>query len=113
MSMVKEIFEQMPRRFMRQRAAGLDAVIQYDVKGEGGGTWHVVIKDGSCRVLEGPAPEPTLRLQIAADDWLLLIMGRQSPQALFMAGKLKMNGDVNLALRLPAIFRTGGARPAV
>ena len=83
MSLVKTIFEQMPRRFMRDKAVGIDGVIQYDVRGEGGGTWHLVIADGTCTLGEGPATDPRLTLQISTQDWLRLIAGKQSPEALF------------------------------
>jgi len=46
MPTVSETFEAMASRFKADRAAGTNAVIQYDISGEGGGTWHAVVKDG-------------------------------------------------------------------
>ncbi len=57
MPTVKETFDAMPSRFKPDRAAGTNAVIQYDIGGEGGGTWHAVIKDGMCSVAPGPGSE--------------------------------------------------------
>ena len=54
MPTVKESFEAMPGRFRSDKATGTNAVIQYDVSGEGGGTWSAVIKDGACTVSSGP-----------------------------------------------------------
>jgi hypothetical protein len=48
MPTVKETFDLMAGRFRADKAAGANAVIQYDVSGDGGGTWHAVIKDGTC-----------------------------------------------------------------
>jgi len=104
MPTVKETFEMMPSRFKADRAAGTDAVIQYDVSGEGGGTWNATIKDGACTVKEGAGTNPNLTLQIAAQDWLDMLSGKQNGQMLFMSGKLKIKGDMGLAMKLGSMF---------
>jgi putative sterol carrier protein len=104
MPTVKESFDAMPGRFRSHKAAGTSAVIQYDVSGEGGGTWTAVIKDGTCTLNQGPATNPNLTLQIAAQDWLDMLSGKQSGQMLFMSGKLKIKGDMGLAMKLGSMF---------
>jgi putative sterol carrier protein len=105
MPTVSETFEAMPGRFRADKAAGTSAVIQYDVSGEGGGTWHAVIKDGTCSVSPGPATTPNLTLQISAQDWLDMLGGKQSGQMLFMSGRLKVKGDMGLAMKLGSMFQ--------
>jgi putative sterol carrier protein len=104
MPTVKETFEAMAGRFRADKASGTTAVIQYDVSGDGGGTWHAVIKDGACTVNAGSAPTPNLTLQIAGQDWLDMLSGKQSGQMLFMSGKLKVKGDMGLAMKLGSMF---------
>jgi putative sterol carrier protein len=104
MATVKETFEAMPTKFRADKATGTNATIQYDVSGEGGGTWHAVIKDGACTVKDGAAASPHLTLQIGAQDWLDMIGGKQSGQMLFMSGKLKVKGDMGLAMKLGSMF---------
>jgi putative sterol carrier protein len=104
MPTVKEIFDQMPSRFRPDRATGTNAVVQYDIGGEGGGTWHAVIKDGTCTVKEGAAQNPNLTLQVSAQDWIDVTTGKQNPQMLFMSGKLKLKGDMGLAMKLGSMF---------
>jgi len=104
MPTVKETFEAMPTKFRADKAAGTTATIQYDVSGEGGGTWHAVIKDGACTVRDGAASNPHLTVQIAAQDWLDMLSGKQSGQVLFMSGKLKVKGDMGLAMKLGSMF---------
>jgi putative sterol carrier protein len=104
MATVKESFEAMSGRFRPDKASGTNAVVQYDVSGEGGGTWHAVIKDGACTVTPGAATNPNLTLSIAAQDWLDMLTGKQSGQMLFMSGKLKIKGDMGLAMKLPSMF---------
>ena len=104
MATVRETFDQMASRFKAERAAGTNAVVQYDINGDGGGTWHAVIKDGACTVASGSATNPNLTLQMAAQDWLDMTAGKQSGQMLFMSGKLKLKGDMGLAMKLGSMF---------
>jgi len=104
MPTVKETFEAMAGRFRSDKAAGTTATVQYDVSGEGGGTWHAIIKDGACTVAAGAVPNPNLTLQISGQDWLDMLSGKQSGQMLFMSGKLKVKGDMGLAMKLGSMF---------
>jgi putative sterol carrier protein len=104
MPTVRESFEAMPSRFRADKAAGTNATIQYDISGDGGGTWNAVIKDGACTVNQGAAPSPNLTLSISAQDWIDMLSGKQSGQMLFMSGKLKVKGDMGLAMKLGSMF---------
>jgi len=106
MPTVKETFELMPGRFKPERAAGVSAVIQYEITGEGGGTWSATIKDGACVVKEGAAASPNLTLTMSGQDWLDMLAGKLSGQMAFMSGKLKLKGDMGLAMKIPAMFGT-------
>ena len=105
MPTVQETFDAMPGRFRGDKAAGTNATIQYDISGDGGGTWNAVIKDGTCQVGPGPAASPNLTLQMAAQDWLDMLSGKQSGQMLFMSGKLKVKGDMGLAMKIGGLFQ--------
>jgi putative sterol carrier protein len=104
MPTVRESFEAMPSRFRADKAAGTNATIQYDISGDGGGTWNAVIKDGTCTVNSGAAASPNLTLMISAQDWIDMLSGKQSGQMLFMSGKLKVKGDMGLAMKLGSMF---------
>jgi putative sterol carrier protein len=101
---VRETFANMPGRFKGERAQGVNATIEYDITGEGGGTYHVVIADGCCTLHEGPTPAPSLKLTMSAQDWLDMLAGKLSGQVAFMSGRLRHQGDMSLLLRLPAMF---------
>ena len=104
MPTVRETFEAMPGRFRADKAAGTNATIQYDISGDGGGTWNAVIKDGACTVNQGAGTNPNLTLMISAQDWIDMLSGKQSGQMLFMSGKLKVKGDMGLAMKLGSMF---------
>lgn len=105
MPTVKEIFDAMESRFRSEKAAGSAATIQYEISGPDGGTWNAVIKDGTCKVSEGAAAGPNLTLQMSSQDWLDMVAGKASGQMLFMSGKLKLKGDMGLAMKLPSLFQ--------
>jgi putative sterol carrier protein len=105
MPTVKETFDLMPSRFRADKAQGVNAVIQYDITGEGGGTWNATIKDGACAVAEGAAASPNLTLTIAGQDWLDMLAGKLNPQMAFMSGKLKLKGDMGLAMKIGSMFQ--------
>jgi len=104
MPTVKETFDNMPSRFRAEKAAGVNATIQYDITGDQGGTWNAVIKDGACNVSQGAAASPNLTLTMSSQDWLDMTGGKLSGQMAFMSGKLKHKGDMSLLMRLPGLF---------
>jgi putative sterol carrier protein len=105
MATVKETFDQMAVRFRPDRAQGLNAVIQYDITGDGGGTYCASIADGRCVVQEGaPATSPAMTLTMSAPDWLDMVGGKLNGQMAFMSGRLKIKGDMGLAMRLAGLF---------
>jgi putative sterol carrier protein len=104
MPSVKEIFEGMPQRLNQSLTKGLDAVIQYDITGDGGGNWYLVIKEGACQVHEGTARNPKVTLTMGSDTWLGMVSKKVNGMQAFMTGKLKVAGDMVLAQRIPALF---------
>ena len=106
MPTVKETFDLMPGRFKPEKAAGVNAVIQYEITGEGGGTWTATIKDGACAVKDGAAASSNLTLTMSAQDWLDMLAGKLSGQMAFMSGKLKLKGDMGLAMKVAGMFGT-------
>ncbi len=104
MPTVKETFDVMPSRFKKEAAAGMDAVFQYDITGDGGGKWYNVIKDGELTVTEGEHDSPNITITIGAGDYLDMIAGTLNGQMAFMSGKLKIAGDMSLAMKIGSLF---------
>ena len=103
---VKEVFAVMPERFNADAAQGMDAVIQYSLSGEGGAQYHAVIKDGACTITEGTHDAPTMTLKMAATDFVDLIGGKLDGMSAFMSGKLQVEGDMGLAMKMGNLFTT-------
>jgi putative sterol carrier protein len=88
-----------------QKVAGMNGVFQFDLSGENGGTWHVVLADGDGHVAEGPAENPGVTIAMAADDFVALTEGKLDGTMAFMSGKLKVKGDMGLAMKLQTLLR--------
>ena len=101
---VKESFEQMPANFNADKASGMKAVYQWDITGEGGGKWHAVIDNGNIEVNEGQHASPNITITVSDKDWLDILNGKLDGQMAFMSGKLKVKGDMSLAMKLKTLF---------
>lgn len=104
---VKEAFDNMPATFQKDKAAGMNAVYQFNITGEGGGEWSAVITDGELTVNEGTHDSPSITLTVSAPDWLDVLSGKLNGQMAFMSGKLKIAGNMGLAMKLGTIFQLG------
>ncbi|GBD26998.1 hypothetical protein HRbin30_02342 [bacterium HR30] len=105
---VKEIFNAMPANLNADAAKGMNAVIQFNLTGDGGGNYYVTIKDGTCTVTEGTHQSPNMTMTMAAQDYVDMITGKLNGQMAFMSGKLKIAGDMGLAMKMQSLFK----RPA-
>lgn len=83
---------------------GINAVILFDLTGEGGTQRTVKIADCKVTVEEGQTTPPNLTLTMAHADFVALANGTLNPVAAFMQGKLKASGDMALAMRLQTIM---------
>jgi putative sterol carrier protein len=102
---VKGIFSAMPSQFNADAAKGMNSVIQFNLTGDGGGQYHVAIKDGACTVGEGAHASPNMTMTMAAQDYVDMISGKLNGQMAFMSGKLKIAGDMSLAMKMQTLFK--------
>jgi len=103
----KELFEKMPDNFDAGAAGDMNAIIQFDLSGDGGGVWAVSVADGQCSVTEGGDPSPTLTIGMEANDFMALTRGELNPMNAFMGGKIKLQGDMGLAMKFQGLFGMG------
>jgi putative sterol carrier protein len=105
MTTVHDLFEQMPQSFQPAATAGIDAVIQFAIEGEGGGNWVAVIRNGALSLAEGLSENPSLTIRATAEDYLAIGTGKLNEQLAFMTGRITARGNTLLAMKLPKIFR--------
>ncbi len=101
---VADVFNKMPEVFDADAAQGLNAVFQFEITGDGGGNWAVVVNDGTCELSEGTHAEPSVTLTMSAETWLGMINKEINGMQAFMGGQLKAAGDIMLAQRVEQLF---------
>jgi putative sterol carrier protein len=97
---VAGVFPVMVQRFDPQKAANVDATIQFDLSGDSGGQYWLRIGDGKAETGVGLADSPRMTLKASADDFVSMMSGGLNPMQAFMTGKIKIVGDTNLAMKL-------------
>jgi putative sterol carrier protein len=103
---VKEFFQLLPSRLDLGAAEDLDAVYQFDLSGAQGGQYILTIRQGACQVEEGMHADPHVVLSMAGEDCIKILKGQLSGPAVAMSGRLKISGDIGLAMQLKALFPT-------
>jgi putative sterol carrier protein len=83
------------------RLKTIGAVYKFVLEGEGGGTWIVALK-GAVSITSGDG-DADCTLKLAASDYVDMIEGRAKGEELFFAGKLHIEGDPSLAMRLQTL----------
>ena len=102
---VGEILNMIPEAMKPEAISGLDAVIQFRIKGDGGGDWILTLKDGTAGIREGIAENPRLTLFANAQDFKNIVTGKLNGTQAFMLGKIKLTGDMNLAMKLVNLIK--------
>jgi len=103
---VTEIFDEINTRLADPAKVGTtNAVYQFDLSGDAGGAYHIVLKDGQGDAGAGTAENPNTTISMSADDFVGLATGKLYPTMAFMTGKLKVRGDMALAMKLQNLLR--------
>ena len=105
-SSVAEVKERLGEVFDPGKAAGVDAIYQFELSGDGGGQFWVKVKDGTFETGDGVHDAPTITVSASAEDYIAVVNGDMNAMSAFMQGKIKIKGEMSLALKLQAMFPT-------
>ena len=97
----REFFETLDSRIDPTRIAGQTASYRFDI--EGAGSWRVDVADGRAAVSETRDGGDCV-IRMKEETFGRLLSGQQNPVSGFMTGKIKVDGDMSLALRLKDVF---------
>src|SRR5689334_12465572 len=104
---VKDVFERhMPDRLRSKPdvVAKVNAVYQFNISGQGGGQWSVDCTTPGGAVTSGTSAAAKCTVNRTDADFLAIVNGKLNPQMAFMSGKLKIQGDMGLAMKLQQIL---------
>lgn len=103
----KEAVASLPLIFQPDKAKGMNATFQFELTGEGGGTWVAKIANGQCTITEGKTDHPSATISMEAADYVAIAQGKLDMARAFMGGKIKVKGDMGLIMKLPNLFKLG------
>ena len=101
---IAQIFPEMLAHFNPAKAQGIDARIQFELGGDNGGSYWVSVVDGVAKSGEGKIDEPDMTIKAQADDYAAMAQGELNPMQAFMSGRVKVQGEMALAMRFMNMF---------
>ncbi len=87
-----------------KKTADIEAVIQFVLTGDDGGDYYIEFSGGTMTTGKGKHDSPRLTITQSVADWREINSGKLNPQMAFMSGKLKVSGDMSLAMKLGTIL---------
>jgi putative sterol carrier protein len=102
---ISEFMSRMGTAFVPEKAAGIDATIQFKLSGPQPGEWFITIKDNQCTISQGTASAAKLTVSADSDNFIKIFTGQLDGTQAFMQGKIKIAGDFSLALKLMGLFK--------
>ncbi len=96
--------------FLPEKATGVDTVIQFKFTGSQASEWYVIVKDQKCESIQGIHPNPKMTMMVDSDDYVKMSIGQMDPNMAFLKGKVKVTGDMTVALGMGKYFKYGKSK---
>lgn len=101
---IKDVMDAMPGAFQPDKAAGVNATIQFNFSGDEAGNYQVKVADGKCDVSEGTADNPTVTINSPSDVWLKIMRRELDGATAFMSGQFTFTGDMGVLMQMQSWF---------
>lgn len=98
-SLIEEVIPKRAAK-VKERLRGLNCTLSIEAPGQDGGTWTLKLADGIVEVKRGKENDVDCAIQGDIETWNSLLSGRLSYIKALLLGKLKIEGDKILALRV-------------
>ena len=101
-----DLFQAIPTRLIPEKAGSTSATIAFDLSGDQAGKWWIKVHDGTAESGKGePSEAPKLTILADAGDLVKILLGQMDGTSAFMQGKLKIKGDMGLAIKMLTMFK--------
>ncbi|XP_054440492.1 hydroxysteroid dehydrogenase-like protein 2 [Pteronotus mesoamericanus] len=102
---VEETFRIVKNSLSDDIVKATQAVYKFELSGEDGGTWFLDLKNKGGNAGYGdPSDQADVVMSMSADDFVKMFSGKLKPTMAFMSGKLKIKGNMTLAIKLEKLM---------
>ena len=88
----------------RARLGTTEAVLEFVLEGEGGGSFHFRVCEGLVQGFSGPPERADLRVHLDVPTWRQLNSGALSAPEAFLRRRVRLEGNLVLAIKLHLII---------
>jgi len=100
-----ELLARLRKAFRPEAAAGERVAYQIVLSGGSPGVLWVSVRDGRLEMGEGAMPAADVTFELSSEDFLGVLDGACNPDLLFMEERIRVDGELSLALKLRKLFR--------
>src|SRR2546421_9330760 len=103
----KQYFEEKIAKKLQDKpdiSKAVNSVYEFNITGDNGGVWTVDLTKEPGAVTAGATRAAQCTVTAATGDFLNIVSGKMNPPNAFMSGKLKIKGDMGLAMKLQKVI---------
>jgi len=103
----KEIIEGKIAKRLKERpdaAKGIGVPVAISLTGDGAGRWIIDCSKDPAEVREDATAAAQMTITMDGADLIKMVQGELNPQMAFLAGKVKVDGNLGLAIKLGQIL---------
>ncbi|NXR97235.1 HSDL2 protein, partial [Oxylabes madagascariensis] len=98
---VAETFRVIQGTVTEEFVKSTQGVFQFELSGDGGGTWYIDLKTkGGGAGFGKPPVAADVVMSMSSADFVKMFTGKLKPTLAFMSGKLRIKGNMALAIKL-------------
>jgi len=101
---VGQVFDQLRKALNRQLIEKMQATYNFSLTGSESGDWHLDLKSGAGAAASGQLPNSDVKMTMDSADFVKMFKGQMKPTAAFMTGKLKIEGNLQKAMKLEKLM---------
>lgn len=103
----KQVFEEKITTKIKQepdKLKSIGALVVFHITGDQGGDWSLDCSKEPAKISQGNSEGAALEVTISDEDFIKMANKELNPQMAFLGGKLKVKGNMGLAIKLGQIL---------